>query len=285
MCFRGLNFEKKTSLGWEVAPATHTFNWCHVCSIIKVMGKVSGAQPKWPIYVDMTDIFEELPRLQEMDKERQKREESQHKEEIEKRKKGNPEDLSIRLLREILDEMGEPYSKSWKKGVLIEKVRAAREKANNTTCTASVRNTVTTGHERTIGHSSDSDSADSFAAKASVNSTSTSSSFRRVQRVVRPTQILYYFDEKKERLIHLLLLVLFIIDLLRAYMANALYVYVTYTLILIQATLVFEEIISFFSSFLALLMMLLTSSLFAQVNVRSFGDDQYPIDTFCAACG
>ena len=68
-------------------------------------------------------------------------------------------------------------------------------------------------------------------------------------------------------------------------MANALYVYVTYTLILIQATLVFEEIISFFSSFLALLMMLLTSSLFAQVNVRSFGDDQYPIDTFCAACG
>ena len=150
------------------------------------------------------------------------------------------------------------------------------------TCTASVRNTVTTGHERTIGHSSDSDSADSFTAKASVNSTSTSSSFRRVQRVVRPTQILYYFDEKKERLIHLLLLVLFIIDLLRAYMANALYVYVTYTLILIQ---VFEEIISFFSSFLALLMMLLTSSLFAQVNVRSFCDDQYPIDTFCAACG
>ena len=67
-----------------------------------------------------------------------KQKESQQKEENEKTKKGNPEDLSIRLLREILDEMGEPYSKSWKKGVLIEKVRAAREKANNTTCTASV---------------------------------------------------------------------------------------------------------------------------------------------------
>ena len=50
-----------------------------------------------------------------MDKERQKREKSQQKKENEKRKKGNPEDLSIRLLREILDEMGEPYSKSWKK--------------------------------------------------------------------------------------------------------------------------------------------------------------------------
>ena len=162
-----------------------------------------------------------------MDKERKKREESQQKEENEKMKKGNPEDLTIRLLREILDEMGEPYSESWKKGVLIEKVRAAREKANNTTCSASVRNTVTTGHGRTTGHSLDSDFADSFTAKARANSTSTSSSFRRVQRVARPTQILYYFDEKKERLIHLFLLVLFIIDLLRAYMANVLYVFVT----------------------------------------------------------
>ena len=88
ICFRGLNFEKKTSLGWEVAPATHTFNWCHVRSIIKVVGKVSGVKPKWPIYVDLTDIFKELPRLQEMDKERQKREESQQKEEKEKRKSG-----------------------------------------------------------------------------------------------------------------------------------------------------------------------------------------------------
>ena len=284
ICFRGLNFEKKTSLGWEVVP-THTFNWCHVRSIIKVVGKVSGSQPKWPIYVDLTEIFKELPRLQEMDKERKKREEAQQKEEKEKRKKGNPEDLTIRLLREILDEMGEPYSKSWKKGVLIEKVRAAREKTNNTTCTASVRNTVTAGYERSTGHSSDSDSADSFTAKARANSTSTSSSFRRVQRVVRPTQILYYFDEKKERLIHLLLLVLFLIDLLRAYMENTLYVYVIYALILIQATLVFEEIICLFSSFLALLMMLLTCSMLAQVNVRSFCGDQYPIDMFSAAYG
>ena len=54
--------------------------------------------------------------------------------------------------------MGEPYSKSWKKRDHIEKLRAAREKANNTTCTASVPNTVTTGHKRTIGHSLDSDS-------------------------------------------------------------------------------------------------------------------------------
>ena len=52
------------------------------------MGKVSGVQPKWPIYVDLTDIFKELPRLQKMDKDRQKREESQQTEENEKRKSG-----------------------------------------------------------------------------------------------------------------------------------------------------------------------------------------------------
>ena len=179
--------------------------------------------------------------------------------------------------------MGEPYSKSWNKRVLIEKVRAVREKGNSTTCTASVRNTVTTGHESTTGHSSDSDSAESFTAKASdnshCNSTSTSPTFRRVRFVVN----LYYFDENKERLIHLLLVVQFLIDLLGAYMANALYVNVIYTLILIQATLAFEEIICLFSSFLALLMMLLTCSMFAQVNVRSFCGDQYPINMFCAA--
>ena len=69
---------------------------------------MSGSQPKWPISVYLIDIFKELPRLQEMDKERQKKEESQQKEENEKRKKGHPEDLSVRLLREILDEIGEP---------------------------------------------------------------------------------------------------------------------------------------------------------------------------------
>ena len=66
-------------------------------------------------------------------------------------------------------------------------------------------------------------------------------------------------------------------------MANALYIYVICALILIQVSLVFEEIICLFSSFLVLLMMLLTCSMFAQVNVRSFCGDQYPIDTFCAA--
>ena len=39
------------------------------------------------------------------------------------------------------------------------------------------------------------------------------------------------------------------------------------------------------SVIVVLLIMLLTCSMFAQVNVRSLSGDQYPIDTFCAAYG
>ena len=48
---------------------------------------MSGLLPKWLMYFDLTDIFKELPRLQEMDKERQKREVLQQKEENENKGK------------------------------------------------------------------------------------------------------------------------------------------------------------------------------------------------------
>ena len=79
------------------------------------MGKISGSRPKWPIYVDLTDMFKELPRLHEMEEEGKKKEDLQQKDEREKLKKGNPEDMTIEFLREILDEMGEPYKKKLEK--------------------------------------------------------------------------------------------------------------------------------------------------------------------------
>ena len=105
ICFRVLNFEKKACLGWELE-STPSFRWSEVLSILKVVGKVSGSEPKWPIYVDLTDIFKELRQLQEMDKERKKKEDMQREDEREKLKKGNPENMTMKLLREILDEMG-----------------------------------------------------------------------------------------------------------------------------------------------------------------------------------
>ena len=63
------------------------------------------------------------------------------------------------------------------------------------------------------------------------------------------------------------------IDLINAYMANAIYLYVIVTLMSIQATLVFEELTFLFSILLALLLLLLTCFMFAQVNVNLFCDD------------
>ena len=79
--------------------------------------------------------------------------------------------------------------------------------------------------------------------------------------------------KKKERVVHLLLLLLFMIDLINAYMANAIYLYVIVTLMSIQATLVFEELTFLFSILLALLLLLLTCFMFAQANVNIFCDD------------
>ena len=276
ICLRVLNYEKKDSLGWELE-TTPTYRWSEVHTILKVVGKVSGSQPKWPIYVYLTDILKELPRLQKMDEERKKKEDLQRKDEREKIKQGNPNDMTITLLREILDEMGEPYKKSWKKTVLIEKVIAAREKANNMTCTASATSTVATGHESTTSHSLDT-SAESLTAKASTcSSSSTSSRFCHARKIVQPSKFIYYFDEKKERVIHLLLLLLFMIDLINAYMANAIYLHVINTLMSIQATLIFEELTCLFSVLLALLLLLLTCFMFAQVNVNRFCGDSYSL--------
>lgn len=157
-----------------------------------------------------------------------------------------------------------------KKTVLIEKVRAARKKAGNITCTAAATSTVASGHESTTSHSLD-PSAESLTAKTSTcYSSPTSSWFCQAWKIVQPSQFIYYFDEIKERVVHLLLLLLFMIDVMNAYMANAIYLHIIVTLMSIQATLVFEELTFLFSILLALL---LTCFMFAQANVNIFCDD------------
>ena len=71
ICFRVLNFLKKDSHTWELE-ATKTFWWCHVRSLLKVVGRVSVMQQTWPVNVDLSNVVKDLPRLQLMDKEREK---------------------------------------------------------------------------------------------------------------------------------------------------------------------------------------------------------------------
>ena len=114
ICFRVLNFLKEDSVAWKLQ-TTNNFRWCHVRSILKVVGKVSITQPVWPVNVNLRDVLKDLPRLQLMDKERERKQEIEKREERKRMKEGNPECMTVQLLKEVLEEMGEPYSKSLKK--------------------------------------------------------------------------------------------------------------------------------------------------------------------------
>lgn len=107
-----------------------------------MVGKVSVTHPVWPVNVGLRDVLKDLPRLQLMDKERERKEEIEKREERKRTKEGNPECMTVQLLREVLEEMGEPYSKSWKKTQLIQRVRAAREKHSSTACLISSATTM-----------------------------------------------------------------------------------------------------------------------------------------------
>ena len=95
--------------------------------------EVSVTQPTWPVKVDLSDVLKDLPHLQLMDKEREKNQ-LEKREERKRLKEGNPKDMTIQLLREVLEVIHQPYSKSWKKIQLIQRVRDAREKENLTAC-------------------------------------------------------------------------------------------------------------------------------------------------------
>ena len=53
----------------------------------------------------MSEVKKQVPALEDMDKERKAREEQLKKEEHEKQKEGSPDDMMVRSLHEVLDEM------------------------------------------------------------------------------------------------------------------------------------------------------------------------------------
>ena len=202
--------------------ATTNFRWCHVQSISKVFGRVSVTQPAWSVDVDLSDILKDLPRLQLMDKERERKEELEKREERKRMKEGNPESMTIQLLREVLEEMGEPYSKNWKKPQLIQRVRAAREKQNSTVylTTSAATTTIATTATHGTGPRRDFETAKiiSSSSQEQILAADGNSLLRQKHPMVVSVTALYYYDEKKERIICLLLDILFILDLISLYM-------------------------------------------------------------------
>ena len=102
MCVRVLSFREKKENEWELS-TTDNFKWYSFRSILKVVEAVDDG--KWQIHVDFCQVVKQVPALKEMDKEREAREKILKKEERELRKEGSADDMTLAILREILDEM------------------------------------------------------------------------------------------------------------------------------------------------------------------------------------
>ena len=172
-----LNFQKKKEDECELS-TTDNFKWCSVRSILQVVGAVDDG--KWSIHVDLSQVVKQVPTLKEMDKERTVREEILKKKERELRKEGSADDMTLALLREVLDEMNVTYCNNEKKADLVRKVKEARSTA--------------------IDATQDCHGGSEHTPKSS----------RKTSKLKWP--IAYYYDEKKERLFYLLLHIFFLVD-------------------------------------------------------------------------
>ena len=87
----------------------------------------------WPLTVDGEALEKILPQLDKAEQEMMLQEEKAKAQETERLKKGEPEDMTVRLLREVLDELNITYKASDKKAILIAKVREARQNLHGNT--------------------------------------------------------------------------------------------------------------------------------------------------------
>ena len=88
----------------------------------------------WPVSVNAEHLENILPELEIAERERLLAEERRKEEEKKKKKMGVPEDMSIRLLKEVLDDLNVTYKASERKRDLIAKVRQARERMQESHC-------------------------------------------------------------------------------------------------------------------------------------------------------
>ena len=139
---------------------------------------------------------------------------------------------------------GRTLQQKLEKTQLIQRVRAAREKHNSTaglissaTTMASTASQPSTGPSGNVfrnsaGHLSSGPRSEFTNAKLTifssskeqVSATNGDSLFPRKRSIAGSVTVLYYYDEEKERIIHLLLHILFIFDLISISMDNITYI-------------------------------------------------------------
>ena len=113
VCFQVLSHVKKENSKWLVSP-TKEVMWSECKTHLLTFGNVQGER-KWPLEVDTEAIETLLPKLEQEEAESRRKEESLKEIEKEKRKMGPPEDMTVCLLKEVLDSLNVTYRSNEKK--------------------------------------------------------------------------------------------------------------------------------------------------------------------------
>ena len=162
------------------------------CKTHLITFKVSGAS-QWPLEVDAEVLENLLPQL-EKEEEKSRREDEKLKAiEKEKRKMGPPEDMTVYLLKEVLDGLNITYRSNEKKAELIAKVRQARADMQN----------KARYNERTTSTCSGKEKRRAFEDNLNFKNSAI---------------CLFYYDDRKARLLKILFQILFLLEIIGAYL-------------------------------------------------------------------
>ena len=242
VCFQVLSILKKENSKWLLSP-TKEIMWSECKTHLLTFGNLQGER-KWPLKVDAEAMEILLPKLEEEEEESRRKEEKLKELEKEKRKMGPPEDMTVFLLKEVLDSLNVTYRSNEKKPELIAKVRQARE---------NLQEGETHSTSRYIGKKK----SRKFKACLTLNNN---------------IACLYYYDERKEKLLQILSHLLFLLEIVGAYLQCILFVQiVTFILAVYCLLLCHSCVMTFFAHLIHLRrvwMEVLSSWLFAQVNLQ-----------------
>ena len=130
-------FDGVSDIASESLPQTYSvstsYMWCNAKECDRVLHCEVLDRKFCMNEQDMTFIKTKLPAFMENERERVRREKEEKLEDLEKirrLKEGNPKDMTIILLREVLLEMGVNFKASDSKKKLVERVLTERSKAN-----------------------------------------------------------------------------------------------------------------------------------------------------------
>ena len=245
VCFQVLSYTKKENNKWLLSQ-TNEILWSECKTHLLTFGKVEGVR-QWPLEVDAEVLENLLPQLEKEEEESRRDEEKLKAIEKERRKMGPPEDMTVYLLKEVLDGLNITYRSNEKKAELIAKVRQAR---------ANLQDKASRCDQRTTS---------AYSGKKKRREFKDSLTFKKC------VICLFYYDDRKERLLQILFQLLFLLEVIGAYLEVVLFQQIIIFIVMANFILSRQScVMAYLLQLLRVWMVLLSSWLFAQVRLQSF---------------